>query len=525
MSIRYALSVLAAALLLAPFALAQAPSGEITLDVLDRFDHGGFDEGAAEIVSYDATQQRLYVINSEAVTLDVLDVSDPTNLTLEAQLDMTQYGDSANSVDVFEGHVAVAIEADSVDANGKVLILDGDASVLAEYEVGVLPDMLTFTPNGRHIVTANEGQPSDDYSVDPDGSVSIIDLPENGVSGATVRHVTFDAFNGQENALRADGVRIFGPGASASQDFEPEYVAVTPDSTTGFVVLQENNAVAKIDLVAGSVDAIVPLGYKNWSQGAQIDVNDKDDAINLGNWPIFGMYQPDAIAGFAAHGRAYLVTANEGDARDYDTYSEEARVEDLTLDPTVFPNAAELQSESMLGRLETTTAIGDVDGDGDHDRIYAYGARSITIWGEDGSLVWDSGDQIERAIEAVHPELFGADNDESVAESYDSRSDAKGAEPEGVVIGEIGGATYAFVGLERIGGVMTWNVSNPETASLAGYYNDRPIDVPADSDEGGDLGPEGLAFIHADHSPTGEPLLVVANEVSGTTVVYHVQVN
>lgn len=525
MNIRQAVFALTASLLLAPIALAQAPSGEITLEVLSRYDHGGFDEGAAEIVAYDATQQRLYVVNSQAVTLDVLDISNPADLTLEAQLDMTQYGAGANSVDVHEGHVAVAIEAEGVDENGHVLILDGDANVLAEYEVGVLPDMVTFTPNGRHIVTANEGEPSDDYSIDPEGSISIIDLPESGVEGATVRHVTFDAFNGQEDALRAEGVRIYGPGATASQDLEPEYVAVTPDSTAAFVTLQENNAVAKIDLVAGTVEAIVPLGYKNWSEGSQIDVNDRDEAINLGNWPIFGMYQPDAIDGFAAHGSAYVVTANEGDARDYDTYSEETRVEDLTLDPTVFPNAAELQSESMLGRLETTTAIGDLDGDGDHDRIYAYGARSITIWGEDGSLVWDSGDQIEQAIAASRPELFGADNDESVAESYDSRSDAKGAEPEGVVVGEIDGAQYAFVGLERIGGVMTWNVSNPESPSLAGYHNDRPIDTPADSDDGGDLGPEGLAFIHADVSPTGEPLLVVAHEISGTTVVYRVHVN
>jgi hypothetical protein len=517
-------SVLAATVVaLSSLALAV---GHVVLTPLGGYDHGGFDEGAAEIVAYEPVSQRLFVVNAEAVTLDVLDIADPTAPVLVEQLDMSAYGGGANSVAVHGGYVAVAIEADDAQAPGTILLTDLDLRPIASYEVGALPDMVTFTPDGTRIVAAIEGEPNDDYSVDPEGAVAVIDLSvADDPRDARVRQATFRGFDGHEEVFRRAGVRIYGPGASASQDFEPEYVAVSADSSTAYVVLQENNALAVVDLDAAIVTGLVPLGFKDWS-GLQMDPSNRDGGIRMGSWPVHGIYQPDAIAAFSVGGVDYLVTANEGDARDYDTFSEEARVGDdeVVLDPVAFPNAAELKDDAAIGRLNVTLVSGDEDGDGDFDRIVAYGARSISVWSAAGELVWDSGDQIERMVLETYPALHNANNDESAAESGDSRSDDKGPEPEGLVVGEIDGVPYVFVGLERVGGVMVWNLSDPTAPEWVGYLNDRPFFASAEGDDAGDLGPEGLTFIAAEVSPTGAPLLAVAHEISGTTRLYEISV-
>jgi hypothetical protein len=294
-----------------------------------------------------------------------------------------------------------------------------------------------------------------------------------------------------------------------AQDLEPEYIAVSSDSSTAWVVLQENNAVAVIDLTTNSVTAIAALGFKDHRQaGNQLDPSNRDDGINIDNWPVYGMYQPDAIAAYEVEGTTYLLTANEGDARDYDGFSEEARMGDLTLDATVFPTAT-LQADENLGRLKTTTEMGNLDGDPEYEALYAYGARSFSIWDGSGNLVFDSGDQIEHLTAALDAERF---NSQGAAGSFDSRSDDKGAEPEGVTKGVVNGRTYAFIGLERIGGIMVYDVSEPTAPAFVQYL------PPAD----GNVSPEGLTFIPANQSPTCSALLVVNYEVSGSTVVYQV---
>lgn len=494
--------------------LPTAPA--IDLTVLGTYATGVFDEGAAEINAYDAETKRLFVVNSNAVTIDILDLSNPTSPTKVGEIDATAYGAGANSVAVKNGIVAVAIENETVTDNGEVVFFDAFGNFLGQVEAGALPDMVTFTPDGTQVLVANEGEPDD--GVNPEGSISIIDL-SNGVANATVDTADFTAYDGQEAALRAEGVRIF-PDVSFSQDAEPEYISISPDGTQAFVSLQENNAVAIVDIATKQVADIVGLGVKDYSlPGNGIDASDRDDAINIQNYPVFGMYMPDAIASYAANGTTYFVTANEGDARD-----EDARVKDLMLDPTVFPNAAELQQDEVLGRLEVSTIDGDFDGDGDYDALYAYGARSFTIFDTAGNVVFDSADAFEQITADLIPDYFNSNNDENG--SFDSRSDAKGPEPEGVVIGEVDGSTYAFVGLERVGGIMVYDITNPTGASFVQYINNRDFEVEAQLEDGstnpavGDLGPEGLTFIAAEDSPTGEALLAVSNEVSGTTTIY-----
>jgi hypothetical protein len=921
--------------------------GAITLEPISTFDAGG--PGSAEIVAYDAQSRRLFVVNALTSTVDILDVRHakaPKKLTT---IDTSALG-SPNSVAVHDGVVAIAIQSEPKTDPGHVAFYNVNGQRIASVRAGALPDMITFTRDGDYVLVANEGEPSGYGAghVDPEGSVSIIRVPKNlsqlkKLRDSDVRSVSFAQFNGQEASLRAKGIRIYGPGATAAQDFEPEYIAVSADSTRAYVTLQENNAIAEIDIERAKVKSLRALGFKDWNEQPQatatyewserdrpligttlggqkirlggfsglayegttgdgklkfithtdrgpngeptginrpfvlpefnprvvrftldpengefeitgqislrradgrlltgvsntalsadanqpyndevpvdlknrvlpldplggdfegivvdsdgsfwmcdeyrpaiyhfskngrlierliprgthqaaglatppegvagkygtevlpaviaqrrqnrgmeaiaiqdgriyafvqspirnpaslgnnalnamqnvrivefdpatratrqflyimdnppsvdgtndtradkigdavaipgggflvierdddavpedpipiitkkvyaaslagatdisalgavdqmtlaeleaagvkpvskklhvdlaqagyagvekveglalldsgqlallndndfgvaqididnttgrfkvrpgyipeevglgivnvpgLDASDRDSSISIKPWPVFGMYEPDAIASFKSGRREYLITANEGDARDWPGLAEEARASSLTLDPTVFPDATVLKNNANLGRLNVTNTLGDVDGDGDYDALYTLGGRSFSIWSTDGALVFDSGSDFERVIAARNPEFFNASNDDR---AFDSRSDNKGPEPEAVTIGEIGKRSYAFIGLERQGGVVVYDVTNPVSPVFVDYVNNRDFSVdPATAEAAKDLGPEGIIFIDAKDSPTRDPMVVVANEVSGTVTLYAVK--
>ncbi|HMM45599.1 MAG TPA: choice-of-anchor I family protein [Candidatus Macondimonas sp.] len=899
-----------------------AHASELSLLRLGEYRTGLFGQGAAEISAYDAASHRLFISNAVANTIDILDVSNPTAPSLVSSIDLSPYGGGVNSVAADRGRIAVAVENADRTLPGKAVFFDANGIFQSAVQVGSLPDMLTFTPDGRFVLVANEGEPNNAYTVDPEGSISLITLPSDlrRLTQAQVRTADFRGFNASIPA----GVRIFGPGATPAQDLEPEYITVSPDSRTAWITLQENNAIAELDLRTARITAIYPLGSKDHSgrprltthtlpdpvlgttaagdilrlggfsglffegwkgnqmvfvthsdrgpnaepldlnqdgvaerpfplpkfqpelirfavdpqrgsvqilqrigltrqdgkpltglpnvagqdglaladevpvdlrgqplpldpwgadlegvvrtpdghywmgdeyrpslyefdargrlvnryipigagaagaggtealpavynqrrvnrgfeavayadgkiyaflqspldnpdvsndasskasrnvrivafdmatrrvageylyvleggssdkigdavavgkgrfllierdsatgTGAKkaiyridlnaatdlsglapgivgpggslegmnaaalqtagiqpvrkelyldlvaagytfaekaeglalvdaetlavindndfglsgafdpatgklvpnpspqastlalirrepggLDASDRDGRINIRPWPVKGLYQPDTIAAYRVGGRVYLVTANEGDARDYAGFSEEVRVSSLTLDPTAFPNAAALKTDQALNRLRVTKTLGNPDQDGDYDELYTFGGRSFSIWTSQGQRVYDSGDIIETELAARLPKVFNSNNDAN--NSFDTRSDDKGPEPEGLAIGEIGGRQYAFVGLERIGGIMMFDISSPFAVSFAGYVNDRNFAGNPATDGAGDLGPEGVLFIPARESPNGQALLVVTHEISGSTVIYQV---
>jgi len=496
----------------------------LTLERIGQYDGGA--AGAAEITAYDASTARLFVVNGANGTVDVLDLADPTK---PVKVGTITVGGSANSVAAHDGLVAIAVEATPKTNPGSVLLVQAsDLRVLQTITVGSQPDMLTFTPDGKYIVVANEGEPSSyglPDSVDPEGSVSVITVNRSGKS--TVATADFRAFNGKEAELRAQGIRIYGPGASVAQDLEPEYIAVNESGTTAYVTLQENNAVAVVDIASAKVLSIKPLGFKNHNlAGMGLDVSDEDGGVNTNTgtpaikilpYPVKGMYMPDAIAAYTVNGETYLITANEGDARaDWPGFNEESRVRThctAGLDPTVFPDAANLILDSNLGRLRiTTTPNGGSSGKnatGQCNELFSFGARSFSIWNSSFTRVYDSGDQFEQRTQALPSVKFNASNDN---DTLDSRSPNKGPEPEGVVLGRIGAKTFAFIGLERVGGVMVYDVTNPTAPVYVTYFNSR-------NGATGDRGPEGLAFVPASKSPNGKPLLILANETSGSTAI------
>jgi DNA-binding beta-propeller fold protein YncE len=496
------------------------------LHVLGTYHTGIYEQGAAEIVAYDSRTKRVFVVNAAATTVDVLDIRNPAAPTLVATIDASTLGDSANSVAVKDGLVAVAIQAVEKTDPGLVAVYDSSSlQLLKTFPAGALPDMLTFGADGKSIVVANEGEPNDEYTVDPEGSVTYIDL-RKGLNKAVVYQIGFGGF--QREALLAKGVRLFGPNASVAQDMEPEYLAFSADGKSVYATLQENNALAKISLKNRKVEAILPLGTKDHGlpQNA-FDPSDRDGGIHIGNWPVNGLYLPDSIASYKVNGRTFLVTANEGDSRDYDGFAEEARVKDLALDSTAFPNFATLRADANIGRLTVTRTLGDTDDDGDYDALYALGARSFSIWDENGKQVFDSGSAFENLVAEIAAPDFNSDHAENG--TTDTRSDNKGPEPEGVTLGEHKGRTYAFIGLERQSGIVVYDVTNPAKPEFVDYLNHRNFMVDTVLEDGsvnplaGDLGPEGLVFIDANCSPTSKPLLVVGNEVSGTTTIYELK--
>lgn len=474
-------------------------------------------DGTAEIVTYDFESQRLFVTNDTSI--EVLDFSDPTNITSISSIDITVFGASVQSVAVSNGIVAAAVSAEEKTDNGVVVLTDINGANAVTLEVGALPDMLTFTPDGTRIIVANEGEPNDDYSIDPEGSVSIIDVT-GGLSGTTqadVSSVLFTAFNGQEATLNANGIRIYGPNATVAQDLEPEYVAVSGGSDIAYVSFQENNAYAVIDIATASVLDIFSFGLKDHSLPENsLDVSDETDFIFNASWPIRGMYMPDAISFYSVGGVDYIVTANEGDAREYDTFEEERKIDDddYILDPAIFSNTEILELETNLAEINVTNASGDIDGDGDFDEIHVFGGRSFSIFNAaTGSLVFDSANDFEviTAADPVYGAIFNASNSNN---NPKNRSDNKGPEPEGVLVQEINGSFYAFVLLERIGGVMVYDITNPNSPLFIDYVNNR--EATPGADEMGDLGPEGLVYVSEQESPNGTAYLLVANEVSAT---------
>ena len=539
-------TLLAASILVACSGAFADKDKSVTLQVLGTYESGIFDDSAAEIVAHDPANQRLFVINaSENFFVEVLDISDPTDPTHDFEIDVTEdlsMAGGINSVAVRDGVVAVAVEHEDKTSNGWVAFYDTDGNFLKSVPAGALPDMLTFTPNGKYVLAANEGEPNDRYEIDPVGSVTVVDL-RKGVMNASATQAGFGGFDDAE--ADAAGVRTPQPyGASVAQDLEPEYIAVSRDSKTAWVALQENNGLAVVDIKSATVTGLVGLGCKDhMADGNGLDPSNRDDGINIRNWPVCGLYMPDAITAYRSRGRTWLITANEGDGREYKfdaggddqlcsefksaweldgddciTYIDEERIGKVELDLPGY-DSDELQKDENLGRLKFVTTEGNTDADDAYETLYNFGARSFTIWDTAGNPVYDSGDDFEQKTAAMIPDDFNSTNDEN--DSFDDRSDDKGPEPEGVVTGKVRGLTYAFVGLERVGGIMIYNVTDPTNVRFSSYVNNRNFGA-ADAKDAGDLGPEGLAFIKADDSPNGKPILAVGNEVSGTTTLFQV---
>ncbi|MGR6870991.1 choice-of-anchor I family protein [Pseudomonas sp. HK3] len=574
----------------------QAPSPPATfsnlrLDVIGTYVSGNaFATSSAEIVSYDKTTDRLYVVNSQDKTIDVLrfdaqgkPVKDSTINLQTAASDAGITIGAANSVVAKNGLVAVAIE-NSVKQNDGIIALykSNDLALMNAFSAGALPDMVTMTDDAKYIIAANEGEPSGDYSNDPEGSVTLINIAAGHTDEqAVVTQINFHDFNvGQPRHAELNNVRLPSPhGASVSQDLEPEYITITSNNKA-VIALQENNAFAVIDIATAAIDSIKGLGVKSWAsmndggQGYELDVTNKDGLLSYASYPqLVGYYMPDSVASFTVDGHDYVLSANEGDGREYIyettqqtcdeanhvwdgkeyevggddedadkyantlddciSYTDEARGKDLNvamahplMNQAVYGENGTIANKNTLGRMKV---VADHENVAANENVYTYGARSFSIWNMAGEQVFDSGDELSKKANTTSH--FNTSNDN---QDNDDRSDDKGVEPEAIEVARILDKHIAFIGLERQGGIAAYDVSKPSEATFLTYVNNRDFTTDictevdgTDCDNGiyneaaGDLGPESIEyFMRGD-----KHFIAVGNEVSGTTTVYQVSVD
>ena len=524
----------------------------LNLTQIARYSAGQYnvDGGVMEIVAYNQATEWAYAINGQSGKLAAIPLAGLTagahvealtgteidvKALVEAEDSTFQYGDMTSvAISPDSTTLAAALQAQGSNDAGRVALFtceeDGTLTLEALVETGAQPDMVTFAGDGV-VLTADEGEPREGYGeniADPKGSVTVVDVE---AQESTV--VDFSAFDSQRDQLAEDGI-VLKKGSAPSVDLEPEYIAVSDGKA--YVTLQENNAIAVLDIESQAFEGVYSAGFEDHSTTA-IDLDKKDDAYDPQTYEsLLGIRMPDGIAAFTVEGTTYLVTANEGDARewgdeDLDTFylSEDER--DFGEEGVTSPTGAITAENSGLEGKVVFFKTEDFDGL-DPEKDYVFGGRSFTVFQatENGlEEVFTSGDDFEAHTAQYVPEYFNASNDNAV---LDDRSGKKGPEAESVTVGTVDGKTYAFVALERTGGVMVYDVTDPEAITFVNYVNTRDFGTTVEGSEeyedgeldkwvtGGDVAPEGLLFLDAASSPNGEPLLLAACEVSGTVAVY-----
>lgn len=490
-------------------------SAELQIAKIAGYDSGIVNEegGSAEIIQYNSDTQMYYVVNGTSGTLDIVPRTAYTDenqvqgikFDLKTKLQDIRsefvYGDMTSvAVSTEKDLIGVAVQAAGTNDNGVIVLMDYKQNIVAVIEAGVQPDMVTFTKDGNKILTANEGEPREGYgegTVDPMGTITVADI-SSGVENASVQNVTFESWDARREELTEAGV-IIKKNTNPSVDFEPEYIAVNNEGSRAYVALQEANAIATIDLTTNTVTSVKSLGFKDHSlEENALDVLKKDEMIQIQTEPYYGIYMPDGISIYEVAGTEYLITANEGDSREWGDYINEV--------------------EEKIGETGSKVVFFDTsDYDGvDEDKQYLFGGRSFAIYNAATmEQVYESGSDFETKTAEVLADYFNCSNDDK---SMDDRSGKKGPEAESVVVGEVNGNTYAFIGIERIGGVMIYDITNPENSTFVNYINSRDFA----EDIAGDVSPEGLSFVPASESLSGNAELLAAHEVSGTVAIYEI---
>ena len=506
----------------------------------------GDGEGSAEIGTFHAASKRIFATNGVKNTIDIFDISDVANPKKVGSVSLSPYGNDVTSVaagrDVV---VAVVNVADKFSAtgvptttNGKIVVFDTNGKVLSSPDVlGVLPDSVSFAPDGTTALVAIEGQPvcakddpataakeDTDYSKasDPVGGVTVVDL--SNPAAPVLRFAGFDQFS--VTAMKAKGIAVSSVVNNVSKDFEPEFVSAV-DNNYAFVTIQEANAIGKLNIRTATFENVT-RAFESKLESVARDTSDRDAGAGPRNYKrVVGASQPDAIAAFKSGAGQYYVTANEGDAREYTCLNDDLRASALKVDPRRFPDWKAWSANAALGRAKVNPTNGDLDGDGDIDNIHLRGTNSMTIY-RSGSVFWDSGELLDQ----IQTQAFGVANingshslssDKSTMNYVgQDRSDDKGSEPEGVAVGMVGDRRIAVLGLERMTALVVFDITEPRKPIFQEWIQMLPTKATPAKDVK-HWSPEGIVFVPAENSPSGKALIITSYELSGSLSIHQIE--
>ena len=506
----------------------------------------GDGEGSHEIVTYHAGSKRIFATNGVKNSIDIFDISDVANPKKVSSVSLAPYGNDVTSVAAGKDVVVAAVlvtetfSATGVPTtpNGKIVVFDTNGKVLSSADVlGVLPDAVTFAPNGTTALVAIEAslvcakdnpatpeKEETDYTKasDPVGGVSVVDL--SNPATPVVKFAGFDQF--KVAAMKAKGIAVSSVVNNVSKDFEPEFVTAV-DNKTAYVTIQEANAIGKLNIETATFEDVTRAFESNLSYVAR-DTSDRDSGAGPRSYRnVVGASQPDAIAGFKYGAGNYFITANEGDAREYTCLNDDLRAASLKVDTRRFPNWSTLSGSAELGRAKVNPTMGDKDGDGDIDTIHLRGSYSMTMY-RNGMPIWDSGELLDQ----IQIKAFGVANiNGSHSYSKDKstmnyvgqdRSDDKGAEPESVALGMVGDRRIAILGLERMTALVIFDITQPRVPVFQEWLQMLPTTATPAKDVK-HWSPEGLVFVPADKSPSGKALIITSYELSGSISIHQIE--
>lgn len=493
-------------------------NGNTVLDMqlFARYNSGALsaEGGSLEIVEYNSANGYAYAVSGIKGRVISVKVDGVTAGDTVAELTGTEY-DVKTLVETAEGgngfvygdvtsvaispdgkKLAAAIQHADYEKAGKIAVFDcsPDGSLTSPklYEAGVQPDMVVFA-DGNTVLTADEGEPRNGYgagTVDPRGTVTVLNLTEGSSTQVGFEGFTSEGLTARNILLGVvDGVTL-----DPSVDLEPEYIAVTSDGTRAYISLQEANAVAVLDIPSKKITEIYSVGFEDYSKVPVDLVEDGGYKASVYE-NLLGARMPDGISLYEKNGRTWLLTANEGDSREWGDYCNEAKTKEFT--------------GSNIRIIDRTKCAGLPDG-----KSVMFGGRGFSVFEvtEAGlKEVYDSGKDFEALTAEALPDYFNCSNDDKQA---DSRSGKKGPEPENLTVGEIKGRTYAFVAVERIGGIFAYDITEPQNSKCVNYINSREFSA----DIEGDVSPEGICFIPAEAGK--KAVVLAACEVSGTLAAY-----
>jgi hypothetical protein len=506
----------------------------------------GDGEGSAEIATFHAGSKRVFATNGVKNNIDIFDISDVSNPKKVGSVALSPYGNDVTSVAAGKDVVVAVVNvADKFSAtgvptttNGKIVVFDTNGTVLSSPDVlGVLPDSVSFAPNGTTALVAIEAQPvcakddpattakeDADYSKasDPVGGVTVVDLSDP--SAPVLRFAGFDQFTVAD--MRAKGIAVSAVVNNVSKDFEPEFVSAV-DNNYAYVTIQEANAIGKLNIQSATFESITRAFESKVARVAR-DTSDRDAGAGPRTYTnVVGASQPDAIAGFSVGAGQYFVTANEGDAREYTCLNDDLRGSALKVDSRRFPDWKTWSGSAALGRAKVNPTIGDKDGDGDIDTIHLRGSNSMTMY-RNGIAIWDSADLLDQ----IQTQAFGVANingshslssDKSTMNYVgQDRSDDKGGEPEGVAVGMVGDRRIAILGLERMTALAIFDITAPGNPVFQEWLQMLPTKATPAKDVK-HWSPEGIVFVPANKSPSGKALIITSYELSGSLSIHQIE--